>query len=193
MLLRVTQFGEPILRKKGDTIEVFDDALVTLAEDMLETMYEEEGIGIAAQQVGHAKQLFVMDLQLGDRAADFEYKLDGKTLPLDLIMPLAVVNPQIEAFEQELPYEEGCLSFPDIRGEVRRPSWVRMKYQDLAGDSHTVECNGIFARCILHEYDHLQGMLYVDRMEPHVLKSIEGKLKKLKRQTRDFLKAQKKK
>lgn len=191
MLMRITQFGEPVLRQKGEPITVFDDDLKALAGDMLETMYAAEGIGLAAQQIGKAIQLFVMDLQVRERAIDFHYELDGKHPPLELIMPLAMVNPQVEAFGEIFPYEEGCLSFPGVRGNVVRPSQVRVTYQDLDGQPHTLECDGIFARVILHENDHLQGILFIEQMHPDVVRSLESKLKRLKRSSRDFLKRRK--
>lgn len=188
MLLRITQFGEPVLKQQGEPVTVFDDELKTFAADMLETMYAAEGIGLAAQQVDRPIQLFVMDLQVREREVDFSYVLDGRKPPLELIMPLAMVNPEVEAFGEEQPYDEGCLSFPGVRGNVIRPSMVRVKYQDLDGQSHSLECDGIFARVILHENDHLQGVLFIERMHPDTLRAQESKLKKLKRGSRDFLK-----
>lgn len=191
MILRITQFGEPVLKKAGQPVTVFDDKLKDLAADMLETMYDAEGIGLAAQQIGKPIQLFVMDLCLREREVDFFYELDGKTPPLSLIMPLTMVNPSVVASGDELPYEEGCLSFPGVRGNVIRPTVVRVDYQDLDGNAHTLECDGIFARVILHENDHLQGVLFTERMHPSILRPLESKIKKLKRQSRDFLKSQK--
>lgn len=191
MPLRITQFGEPILREKGATVDTFDDALAVLAAAMIETMYDAQGIGLAAQQIGRALQLFVIDLQLDQEDVHFEYTYDGKHPPLELIMPLTVVNPKVQIIGDDADlYEEGCLSFGDIRGAVKRPLTVKMQFQDVAGNPHTVECGGIFARCILHEYDHLQGVLFIDRMENKIVRGLESKLKKLKRSTRDFLKQQ---
>lgn len=187
MILRITQYGEPILKEKGADVEHFDDDLATLAKDMFETMYDAEGIGLAAQQVGKGLQFFVLDVNMPDREVAFNYTIDGKKPPLDLIMPLAVANPKVESFGGIDDYEEGCLSFGDIRGIVNREAEVRMTYQDLQGNPHTIECDGIFARCILHEYDHLQGTLFIDRMETKVLRGLDSKIKKLKRSTRDFL------
>ncbi|WP_309400684.1 peptide deformylase [Cerasicoccus maritimus] len=188
MILRVTQFGEPILREKGAPVTEFNDELKEFASNMLDTMYDEEGIGLAAQQVNVAKQIFVMDMQLGDRPVDFFYEFDGKTPPLDLIMPLVVVNPEITTKEPKAPYEEGCLSFPGIRGEVVRDTYVEMKFQDVEGNPHFVKCDGLFARVILHENDHLQGVLFVDHMTPQTLRPLQTRIKKLKRATRDWLK-----
>lgn len=188
MLMRVTQFGEPVLKQAGEKIEVFDEALKKLSEDMFETMYAEEGIGLAAQQIGKAIQMFVLDLCVREKDIDFSYTLDGRTPPLDLIMPMVMINPEIETMGEELPYEEGCLSFPGIRGNIIRPTVVRVKYQDITGQHHSLECDGIFARVILHENDHIEGVLFIERMHPDVLRPLESKLKKLKRKTRDFLK-----
>ncbi|WOO41625.1 peptide deformylase [Rubellicoccus peritrichatus] len=186
--MRVTQFGEPVLKQAGKKVEVFDEALKKLSEDMFETMYAEEGIGLAAQQIDKAIQMFVIDLCVREKDIDFSYTLDGRTPPLELIMPMVMINPEIETSGEELPYEEGCLSFPGIRGNVIRPSVVRVKYQDITGQSHDLECDGIFARVILHENDHIEGTLFIERMHPDVLRPLESKLKKLKRKTRDFLK-----
>ncbi|MGJ3243068.1 MAG: peptide deformylase [Opitutales bacterium] len=192
MPLRVTQFGEPILQQRGERVTVFDAGLRQLAEDMIETMHAEDGIGLAAQQVDRAIQLCVVDVNLPDREPDFAYTLDGKTPPLDLIMPLVLVNPELELREPSADYEEGCLSFPDIRGLVNRPLALTCRYQDLDGHAHELVCDGLLARVIQHEVDHLHGILFIDRMERRQLMKIESKVKKLKRTTRDWLKAQKK-
>lgn len=190
-VLRVTRYGEPILRRSGAEVSDFNDALKELAEKMVETMYAEEGIGLAAQQVGHAVRLCVIDLQLPEGAPEFRYTLDGRTPPLDLIMPMALVNPEVEpAAGDEIDYEEGCLSFPDIRALVRRPEHIRARYQDLDGHIHELDCDGILARVVQHEVDHLNGILFIDRMHPRELRKIETKVKQLKRETRDWLKTQ---
>lgn len=191
MILRVTQFGEPVLKEPGARIETFDASLRQLAADMLETMYDEEGIGLAAQQVGQALRLFVVDLQVSKGPPEFQYTLDGKTPPLEAIMPLVVVNPEVEldATETRL-YEEGCLSFPGVRGAIDRPTALTLRYQDLDGAPHSIVCDGLFARVIQHEYDHVEGTLFIERMTPQVLRPLHTKLKRLKRDTRDFLKSQ---
>lgn len=194
MLLRVTQYGEPVLREKGKPVVNFDDKLITLADNMLETMYANNGVGIAAQQVGEALQFCVIDLQVRQKQVDFFYELDGKRPPLNLIMPMALANPviSVETTEEE-GMEEGCLSFPEIRGDVYRPTRITVRYQDLKGAFRTLTCDGFFARVIQHEYDHLQGTLFIDRMSDASLKEIEGQIKTLKKKTRDFLAKQGKK
>jgi peptide deformylase len=190
MILRVTQYGEPILRKVGKPITKFDDSLAELADDMVDTMYDEEGIGLAAQQVDRALQLCVIDVRPPEGAeVSFTYSLDGKQPPLDLIMPMALANPKVTIIDAtEDVYEEGCLSFPGGNGKVDRPIGVRCEFQDTEGNPHVVEADGLLGRCILHEVDHLNGVLFIDLMQKRDLKKNEAKIKKLKRESRDFLK-----
>ena len=193
MILRVTQYGEAVLRKKGRKVVRFDAALQQLAANMQQTMYAKEGVGLAAQQVGKRLQLCVIDLQMRGPEIDFSYTFDGRQPPLDLLLPLTLVNPHLEPVPRpEVIYEEGCLSFPDICAEISRPKSIRADFQDLQGAQHTLTCDGRLARVILHEVDHLNGILFIDRMEPDTLKAIEHSLKTLKRRTRDWLKTKKK-
>ena len=191
MILRVTQYGEPILRKVGEPITEFDQALAELAKDMFDTMYHEEGIGLAAQQVDLALQICVIDVRPREGVdVPFTYNFDGKQPPLDLIMPMAIVNPKVTIIDNtENVYEEGCLSFPGVNGKVDRPVGVRCEYQDTEGNRHVIEADGLLGRCILHEVDHLNGKLFIDLMNKRDLKKNEAKIKKLKRASRDFLKA----
>ncbi len=192
MILRVTQYGEPVLREVGAPITAFDAKLARLADDMVDTMYDEEGIGLAAQQIGKALQLCVVDVRPPEGAEPaFNYRYDDRTPPLDLFMPLALCNPKVTIIdEREDVYEEGCLSFPGVNGRVDRPVGVRCEFQDTKGNPHTLEADGLLGRCILHEVDHLNGVLFIDRMDKRDLKKNEAKIKKLKRESRDFLKSQ---
>ena len=189
MRLRVIKYGEPILRKVGSKITEFDTELKQLAEDMFETMYAEQGIGLAAQQIGKAIQLCVFDVRPPeDVEISFQYHFDGKQPPLDLIMPMAIVNPKISIIDDtENIYEEGCLSFPEVNGKVTRAIGVCCDFQDIEGQPHTIECDGLLSRCILHEVDHLNGNLFIDRMDKRDLRKNETRIKKLKRESRDFL------
>lgn len=190
MILRVTQYGEPILRKAGASVTDFDASLAALADAMVATMYDEGGIGLAAQQVDRALQLCVIDVRPPEGAeVTFDYRFDGKQPPLDLIMPLALANPKVTIVDPtEESYEEGCLSFPGVNGRVDRPVGVRCEFQDTEGNPHVIEADGLLGRCILHEVDHLNGKLFIDRMDKRDLKKNEAKIKKLKRASRDFLK-----
>ena len=190
MRLRVTQYGEPVLRQPGERVTVFDEALRQLAGDMFETMYAEEGIGLAAQQIDRALQICVVDVRPPEGVeAPFAYSYDGKQPPLDLIMPLAIVNPEVtitDATKEDCL--EGCLSFPDVQGTVTRSRGVRCAFQDLSGNPHVIEADGLLGRCILHEVDHLNGVLFTDHMDKADLRKNENRIKKLKRASRDFLK-----
>lgn len=189
--MRVIQYGEPVLREVGQPVVEFDGGLARLAEDMVETMHAEDGIGLAAQQVGEPLQLFVMDVRPpAGSEASFDWRFDSKQPPLDLIMPLVVVNPKIRILDpNESDYEEGCLSFPEVRGRVRRPVGLRCAFQDVSGNAHTIEGDGLLARCILHEVDHLNGELFIDKMNRRDLQKAESRIKQIKRASRDMLKA----
>ena len=190
MILRVTQYGEPILREKGKRVETFDASLKQLSADMVETMKAEDGSGIAAQQVGHALQLFIVDISWHPEIDQMHYLIDGKRPPLELLMPMTMVNTTLEMLPQPtVCADEGCLSFPGVRGEVTRPDAIRGTYQDLDGNLHTYEATDWFARVIQHEFDHTQGVLFIDRMPARALRQIEAKVKRIKRRSRDFLKS----
>ena len=187
MPLKIVHFNDPVLRKKGAAVTAFNAALRQLAADMIETMHAAEGIGLAAQQIGQAIQLCVIDLRPAE--AKFQWEYDGARPPLELFMPLALVNPVVTLVpEPETVYEEGCLSFPGIRGDVVRPDEITVKFKDVAGHAHVLHCNGLLSRCVQHEVDHLNGVLYIDRMEPDVLTLIDPELKALKKQTREAAK-----
>ena len=188
MILRVTQYGEPILRKVGEPITEFDEALAELAKDMVETMYDEKGIGLAAQQIDRALQICVIDVRPPEGVeVPFTYNYDGKQPPLDLIMPMAIVNPKVTIIDNTVNvYEEGCLSFPGVNGKVDRPIGIRCEFQDTEGHRHVIEADGLLGRCILHEVDHLNGKLFIDLMQKRDLKKNEAKIKKLKRKSELF-------
>jgi peptide deformylase len=187
MALRIVHFNDPILRKKGAKVATFDRALQQLAADMVDTMHAAHGIGLAAQQIGQAIQLCVVDLR--ETESDFDWELDGARPPIELFMPMVIANPVLQAVPKPTTsYEEGCLSFPGINGDVVRPDEIEVKYQDEHGTPHTLRCNGLFARCIQHEADHLQGILFIDHFDKATLERIDPKLKELKKQTRDAAK-----
>ena len=187
MSLKIVHFNDPILRKKGAAITAFTPELKKLADEMVDTMHAANGIGLAAQQIGRDLQLCVLDLRNAD--PDFDWEYDGAHPPMDLFMPLAMLNPVVKVVpEPETSYEEGCLSFPEIRGDVVRPDEITVNFQDLDGHKHIMRCNGLLARCVQHEVDHLNGVLFIDRMEKEVLASIDTELKALKKSTREAAK-----
>lgn len=184
MSLRIVHYNDPVLRAKGEKVSVFDRALGQLAADMVDAMHEAGGIGLAAQQIGRALQLCVVDLRESD--ADFSWELDGAKPPLDLFMPMVIVNPQISRVTDtpETVYEEGCLSFPKIRGDVTRPDAIVARFQDERGVPHVLKCDGLFSRCIQHEVDHLNGILFIDRMDKKTRNAIEDDVKALAKETK---------
>jgi peptide deformylase len=150
--LEVRIFGDPVLRQRAHEVEDFDGRLVTLAADMVDTMREANGVGLAANQVGVLKRLFTWEVHPED--AD---PLGG-----------AVVNPVLLDSSEELQHgDEGCLSFPGLFYPVDRPLRVEVAHQDLAGEHHTVQLEGFLARIWLHEMDHLNGILLVDHLAKH--------------------------
>lgn len=181
--MEIVQYGDNVLHETGKPVIDFDANLRSLFEDMVDTMHEAEGIGLAAQQVGLALQFCVVDLTGCD--LDFEYTLDGTSPPMELFMPMALCNPKVTqlAPKEKTIYEEGCLSFREIRGDVERSEWIRCEFQDLDGNPHMIECDGLLGRCILHEVDHLNGVLFIDRMKKRALKKIQMQVNQLKAQT----------
>jgi peptide deformylase len=184
MHLPIVHYNRPVLRQKGAKVESFDASLATLVQDMIDTMHEARGIGLAAQQVGRAVQLCVVDLRAADK--DFDWEIDGAHTPLDIIMPFALINPVVTPVPgtKKTVYEEGCLSFPEIRGDIVRPDEIVAHYQDQFGLPHVIRCNGLLSRCIQHEVDHLNGTLFIDRMEKPVRLGLERSVKELAQQTR---------
>ena len=188
MLLNLSMYGDPVLHKKGDLIKEFSSKLNELYQDMLETMYKEDGIGLAAQQVGKAIQFCVVDVPTHPEYPIMA-NMDGKDLSPQLLMPMCLANPQIEFLsDEEYYYEEGCLSFPNIKGDVARPEIILVNYQDLDGNSHSLKCDGLLARCIQHEVDHLNGILFTERMDKDVFAKIKAEVKELRKNTQSTLK-----
>jgi peptide deformylase len=188
MSFTIVHYNAPILRKKGEKVAVFDSGLAALAKEMVDTMHEAAGIGLAAQQVGRALQLCVVDLRKAD--IDFTWELDGAKPPLDLFMPMVIANPRVtpKAGTDDVIFEEGCLSFPEIRGDVIRPDAITVHFQDERGVPHVLHCDGLLARCIQHEADHLNGVLFIDRMTKVARGSVNDAVKALAKETREAAK-----
>ena len=171
MILEIVQYGHPALRAKGRRVEKIDDDLLQLAEDMLETMYEADGVGLAAQQVGVPIQLCVIDVaDIDDRPSVM--RIDGEKVDLEEFMPMVLINPVVETFGSERTGPEGCLSFPGLRGRIERPASVRVTAQDIDGQELRFEADGLLATAVQHEYDHLHGVLFIDKMDPDDRKEI---------------------
>ncbi len=183
MNLSILQYGNPILRAKGKRIEEIDDRIRELAANMIETMHAANGIGLAAQQVGEALQLTVIDIsQAEDRPS--EMKFEGKDVDPKAAMPLILINPEITLDEKTVVETEGCLSFPEITGEIARAKSVVARAQTLDGGTIEIEAGGLLARAIQHEVDHLNGILFIDRMSSAAKAALSSRLKRLQKETR---------
>ena len=145
-LRQILHDGDPTLRKKSRTVTKFDDRLQMLIDDMLDTMYASDGVGLAAPQVGVLRRLFVIDLQ------------DEKG-------PYVMINPRFIKQEGTQLYSEGCLSVPGLFGDVERPERLTIEAQDRNGETYTLDAEELLAVCICHEYDHLDGILFKDKVK----------------------------
>ncbi len=170
MALRyIVKYGHPALRMKARQIETISASIRELAEAMLETMEVAEGIGLAAPQIAESKTLLVINAGLIEEDAPAK----------------VYINPVILAEAGSISMEEGCLSIPDIREDVIRPEMIKIKYLDLEGGQHEEECNGMLARVLQHEVDHLNGLLFVDRISQIKRKLLSKKLKALAAQSKE--------
>ena len=163
-VLEVVHYGDPILRKKCNSVKDFSK-LVSLLNDMFDTMYEENGIGLAANQVGFDMNLFIIDIS--------GIEEDEKTR--------VFINGEIIKSEGESWFEEGCLSIPDIRLNVKRPDIIKFKYQDEKGQEFEEDFDGLLARAIQHEVDHLNGVFIVDRVSKSEKMSVAKELKDIEK------------
>ncbi|RKX20060.1 MAG: peptide deformylase [Candidatus Zixiibacteriota bacterium] len=156
-------YGDPVLREKTDPVREIDRETKNLVDDMIATLQEANGLGLAAPQVGVSKRIFVVDLSA-----------------LDLVESLRVfINPEILETSGEVVLEEGCLSFPGIYQKISRPEKVGIRATDRNGNLFEMEASGMMARAILHEYDHLQGKLFIDYLSSVSRALLKGRLKKL--------------
>ena len=164
MVLPVVRYGDPVLRKKGAKIETITPEIQQLVADMFETMKHAHGIGLAAQQVGRAVQLTTIDLR-GVKDRPSRLWLAGQEADVESFMPLVLINPVVRPVGTRASGPEGCLSFPDIFGEIERTAEAEVTAQNERGESFSFKAGGLFARAIQHEVDHLNGILFIDRMD----------------------------
>lgn len=154
-LREIRKFPDPVLRRKTDRVEKIDEQIERLIDDMIETMHEAPGVGLAANQVGVPLQLAVIDLTTR------EEKEKGKSRPITVI-----INPEILSMEGAVVEEEGCLSIPEYAESVKRAARVKVRAQDRTGKVFELDAEGLMAKALQHEIDHLNGLLFVDRLSP---------------------------
>lgn len=185
--LEVVKYGHPALRSKGRRIEEIDDSIRQLAEAMIVTMYEEDGVGLAAHQVGRPLQMAVIDVIPAQEDRPSRAWVEGKEVDLESLMPLVMINPEIHPLGEERSIEfEGCLSMPGLHDEVERPARVRIVCQDLEGKLLDLEAEGLLSRAAQHEHDHLQGILFIDHLPAEARAAHHPKLKKFQQQSSPF-------
>ena len=181
MILEIVKFGNPVLRAKGKPVAEINPAISELAANMIDTMRAANGVGLAAQQVGKAVQLTVLDvLDMEDRPSTMT--MDGKPCNLKDWMPMVLLNPQLELGKEREPGSEGCLSFPEITADIQRSAAVHATGQLLDGSRIEFEATGLLARALQHEVDHLNGILFIDRMNSATKTGLSGRLKRLQRE-----------
>jgi peptide deformylase len=183
MKLSILQYGDPVLRAKGKRVEKINDRIRELAADMIEAMHDANGVGLAAQQVGQALQLTVLDVsQVEDRPSTM--KLNGEDIDPNTAMPIILINPEITLGQETEIGVEGCLSFPEITGDIERAKSVVARAETLEGETIQIEASGLLARAIQHEVDHLNGILFIDRMNSAAKAALSSRLKRLQKETK---------
>ncbi len=187
MILTVTKYGNPVLRQKGARIESITDEISKLIDDMFETMRSARGIGLAAQQIGKALQLAVIDVRgITDRPSSLE--LNGTSSDVEVFMPLVLINPEIKPLNDPVAGPEGCLSFPEMYADISRPESVEVHALDRNGKKFEFRCGGLLARAVQHEADHLNGILFIDRMSKADKEDLKPELEELQAETKAALK-----
>ena len=178
MILDIVQLGHPVLRERCRPVGEVDDDVRRLVDDMIETMYAAQGVGLAAPQVGVALRLAVVDVAHDPGCISF-LKVNGEDAELADVMPLVFINPEIELGEDKEVDAEGCLSIRDVRADVKRPASLKAKLPQLDGSVIEIETDGLLARAIQHETDHLNGVLFIDRISSAAKVRLKRKLKRL--------------
>jgi peptide deformylase len=177
MILEIVQLGDPVLREDCAPIATIDDSIVSLAEDMIETMYHAHGIGLAAPQIGKALRMAVIDVSHDPRCVSF-FSYNGEECDMLDHMPLVFLNPELELSGNKSVETEGCLSILGVRAPVARPSSCRVTFTDIEGETATIETDGLLCRAFQHEIDHLNGVIFLDRLSPASRMAIRKQLTK---------------
>lgn len=189
MVLEIVKYGDPVLRQRGALIERITPAIRKLVQDMFDTMREAHGVGLAAQQVGEALQLTVIDVAgVEERPSTLE--LGGKPADVNKFMPLVLINPEVTPCGEPETGPEGCLSFPEVYADITRPGSVVVKALNAEGEEIQFRCGGLLARAVQHEVDHLRGILFIDRMSGDTKKNLKPELERIQSETKAALKKQ---
>ncbi len=189
-ILKIYTFPDLVLAKKALPIARVEKRFHSLADSMLETMYDSPGVGLAANQVGILERILVIDTEYEmDELKDGEVPPEGSELISGGVIrnkdPKIIINPEIILKEGSIMFSEGCLSVPEYSAEVKRAEKVKIQYQDIDGRTRTLSAEGLLAICIQHEVDHLDGKLFIDRLSPLKKETIRRRLKK-ERQEREI-------
>lgn len=183
-ILSIRTYGDPVLREPARPVKAITPEIRTLVDDLFATMRASQGVGLAAQQVGRSEAICVIELPEGYDVEDE----NGPRLNPDIPLALVLVNPKIlEASDETCSMEEGCLSFPDIRGNVERPWSILVEHLGFDGKSKQTRLNGFFARAAQHEMDHLAGELFIDHFSYVKRLALRTKLRQLKADTQEKL------
>lgn len=180
MILPICQYGDPVLRVRCQPVDEVTDEIRQLAADMIETMADANGVGLAAPQIGRDLRLAVVDVSHDPECISY-LRVDGKDAALEDLMPLVFINPELDLHGDKESREEGCLSIQDVHASVTRPAELRGRFELLDGRVVEIETDGLLARAIQHEVDHLNGILFVDRLSAGAKLGVRGKLKRLVR------------
>jgi peptide deformylase len=190
MILPVVKYGHPVLRQRGARIDRITPEINELIDDMFDTMHSAKGVGLAAQQIGRAIQLTVIDVRdVTDRPSTLE--LEGQPADPDGFMPLVLINPEVRPAGEPVVGPEGCLSFPEIYADISRPEMIDVTALDGEGQPIEFRCGGLLARVIQHELDHLRGILFIDRMNAEEKQELKPKLEAMQAETKAELAAHK--
>ena len=187
MILEVVKYGHPALRQKGLRVEKITPEIRKLIMDMIETLVAAKGIGLASQQVGRALQLTVLDVR-GANTRPSTLEIAGQPADVEAFMPLVLINPKVKATGDAVVGPEGCLSFPEIFADITRPGLVEVHALNQRGAEIVFRCRGLLARAIQHELDHLNGVLFIDRMSRADKDELQPQLDKLQAATKAALK-----
>ena len=188
MILKVVKYGHPALRKKGARVETLTLEVRSLITDLIETMYAHKGVGLAAQQVGVPLQVTVIDVRgVTDRPSSIEW--NGKPADVNDSMPMVLINPEVKPAGDPATGPEGCLSFPELYADIARPAVVDVRALDSNAKPIEFRAGGLLARVVQHETDHLNGILFIDRMEKNTKEELRPELELLQAETKTELQA----